>query len=64
MLPYKKTSFLQGFSDDTNLAKSPEIRRFSALDFILLTANKPSQRYYLFPTKAALPLDRPDILGS
>lgn len=43
MLPYKKTSFLQGFSDDTNLAKSPEIRRFSALDFIFLTANTQSQ---------------------
>ena len=23
-----------------------------------------SQRYYLFPTRAALPLDHPDILGN
>ena len=43
MLPYKKTSFLQGFSDDTNLAKSPEIRRFSTFIYLFLTANKPSQ---------------------
>lgn len=30
----------------------------------LVYGGPPCQRYYLFPTKAALPLDRPDILGS
>lgn len=31
---------------------------------MLWLSNKPSQRYYLFPTRAALPLDHPDILGN
>lgn len=58
----RKPSFPQGSSDDAHLAKSPEIRHFSAFIYLFLTANIPSQRYYLFPTRAVLPLDHPDIL--
>ena len=38
----RKPSFPQGFSDDTDLAKSPEIRRFSASIYLFLTANRQS----------------------
>ena len=45
----RKPSFLQGFSDDANLAKSPEIRHFSALIYLFLTANRPSHFVYHCP---------------
>ena len=38
----RKPSFLQGFSGDANLAKSPEIRHFSALIYLFLKADRPS----------------------
>ena len=34
-----------------------------AVEF-MLTSKPRTQRYYLFPTRAALPLDHPDILGN
>ena len=37
-------------------SKSPEIRHFLALIYLSLTSKLPSQRYYLFLTRAALPL--------
>lgn len=36
-------AFRKASYDDTNLTKSPEIRRFLALDFIFLTSRLPSQ---------------------
>ena len=50
----RKPSFPQGSSDDAHLAKSPEIRHFSAFIYLFLTANIPTQRYYRFPTKVSL----------
>ena len=44
-----KPRFPQGFSDDTNLTKSSEIRYFSVLDFIFLTANIPSRHTHHCP---------------
>lgn len=45
----RKPSFPQGFPDDTNLTKSPEIRHFSAFIYLFLTANIPSQHVYHCP---------------
>ena len=44
MFPYKKTSFFRSLASNPNLRKSPEIRRFLALDFISLTSILPSPR--------------------
>lgn len=57
-----KPNFPQGFLRDTNLTKSPEIRHFSALDFISLTANRPSPHEPYagtYPPEPACPV--PDI---
>ena len=45
----RKPSFPQGSSDDAHLAKSPEIRHFSAFIYLFLTANIPSPRLFQFP---------------
>ena len=42
-------AFRKASYDDTNLTKSPEIRRFLALDFIFLTSRLPSHLYFRCP---------------
>ena len=48
--PTRKPSFPQDFSDNTSLAKNPEIRHFSALIYLFLTASTPSRREYQIKT--------------
>ena len=43
MFPYKTTELFQELGFYSQLPKSPEIRRFLALDFIFLTSRLPSQ---------------------
>ena len=49
-------AFRKASYDDANLTKSQSIRHFSALDFIFLTANRPSQRYFHCPNKVPVSL--------
>ena len=44
-----KPSFFRSLASDPNLRKSPEIRRFLALDFISLTSRLPSRQLFQFP---------------
>ena len=51
MFPYKTTELFQELGFYSQLPKSPEIRRFLALDFIFLTSILQSQRYFRCPNK-------------
>ena len=47
----RKPSFFRSLASNPNFRKSPEIRRFLALDFIFSTSILPSQRYFRCPNK-------------